>query len=301
MEKLHRIIVDLAVVFMLLSSGFMMFQTAADDQPAQRISSLVNYPSGVTFNGIAWKQTDYSYAIAVGTDSFGYEVVYRYSSLNSTWTPIWEPSRVEDLHDVVYDTFANNDTFLIAADNGGESDVHVIYDANAATPVVKCLQPNPVGDGYAGACFDADKGPQGTFVAVGTPYGTAHGVIAWHDMAQSATVWSEIYLPKGDMLEAVTVNPSSSSARVIAVGHNETTGKAIAYALDYEKLTKLAVPPDAKAFHGIDWQPGGNYAIVAGEDTGGHGKLWRMNFYDTIHISYYIFAIKNSCDMTPNI
>ncbi len=290
MKRLHEIALSLAVVLMLLSSGLIMLQTTADDQPAQRLTSFLE-PSNVTFSGIAWKQTDYSYAIAVGVNtSSNKATAYRYepnASPGKKWVHLFDGGTDEYFNDVVYDTNSNNDTFLIASDNGGKSDAVVVYNAHTNSPKAVWLGEHPPGSGYIGAAFDPDMGPTGTLICVGTPYTTKKGIVAWHNMSKNENIWSAIYTRKGEILESATVDPLSSQARVIVVGHNETTGKAVAYALDYEKLTKLSVPPDAKAFHSIDWYPGGKYAIVAGENTSGHGKIWRMSLYDDVHISYY--------------
>lgn len=285
--KSWKVFLALTISLLIIGASLISVPENAYDQASQRILSLSNYPSGVTLRDIAWKETDYSYAIAVGSDSTGYGVVYRYWSLNSTWNQIWTAGNGELITDVVYDTYANNDTFLIVADNGGESSAYVIYDANGDTPVVRDLGSPPPGAGYNGAYFDPFTGPQGTLIAVGTPYNTVNGIITWHDMSTDGDVWSYLYVPKGEILEAVSMSHDSSYPILIAVGHNDTSGQAIAYAFDYEKLTKLSVPADAKAFYGIDWPASRDYGLVVGEDSDAHGRVWKMSLYNTAHISYY--------------
>lgn len=280
-EHLVFLVVYILIISILITPSF------GFDQPNQKITQIQNFPSGVTFYGIAWNQRDYSYAIAVGNDTSNTAVIYRYWSSNGSWNPLWVGGVGEVLYDVVYQTFAWNDTFIAVGDNGGESCAYVIYDAIKSPKIIYLGSPPP-GLGFTAACFDKYRGSEGTLIAVGTPYDNVNSIIAWHDMTANPDDWGSVMLPKGEILKDVTITYDSGTSIIVAVGYNVSTGSAVAYAFNYEKVYGLNVPPLAKKFNAIDWKPNGGYGIVVGEDVAGNGKAWRIeNVREADYISYY--------------
>ncbi len=286
------------VAILIMGALFSPSYVRSEDQAANRITVITGIPSGVILYDVAWNENTYEYAICVGENTTaGSPVVYRYSPRYG-WDLLYEVGLGEVLYEVIYDTFNNTDTFFILADNGGESSAYKMDNANTPSPLVTPLGGPPPGEGYLGGCFDWSTGPQGTLVAVGTPYSTLKGIIAWHDMSAPPDVWSYVNTASGDILEAATWNYNTTDPIIIVVGHNANTNSAVAYAFDYENTYPLTVPPDAGAFYGIDWYPGypNGYAVVVGEDKSGNGKVWKLaNLHETRHISYYQSTVGNEC------
>ncbi len=290
MKKASESAISIALAIILLGAVVLPSPVNSEDQAANRITVITGIPSGIVLQDVAWNENTYEYAICVGENSTaGSPVIYRYSPRYG-WDLLYEVGLGEVLYDVVYDTYNNSDTFLILADNGAESSAYKLDNADTPSPLVTPLGGPPPGGGYLGGCFDWSTGLRGTLVAVGTPYDTLKGIIAWHDMSAASDVWSYVNTAPGDILEAATWNYNTTEPIIVVVGHNANTNSAVAYAFDYENVYPLTVPPDAGAFYGIDWYPGypNGYAIVVGEDRSGNGKVWKLeNLHETRHISYY--------------
>ena len=284
MKKAYKTALSLMVVLAMITTVFFVMPVSAENQDQKRISVLTPNPSGVTFYDVAWKENGYPYAIAVGNDSSGNGVVYKfeYEWINGngeqpTWTEITNGTKSGEVYmDVVYDTSSGTDIFYYVGTKTGTPGNAVAYKLDASTGQVTDLNLATritATKSFNGACFDPTYGTQGALVAVGNDT-SDNGLIAYYNV--SGNSWGSNTTKAGDVLEAVT---SEGSSRIYAVGYNN--GRGIAYRYDYKKYTVISsVPSNAGAFYGIDWQPspyeGRGYALVVGSDNGGYGFVWGL-------------------------
>ncbi len=287
--KIKRVVSVITALLMLTVLIFSI-QSYATNQPNSRISPI-SLSNDMNITKLVWNENTYSYAIGIGRNtSSNKAAIFRYEP-EKGWKEIYEESNTYyTYYDVAYDTYTNNDTFIVVGYGDGESIEMLVYNANGNNPTVNYLGEPPPGDGYTAVCFDKYTGSQGTIVAVGTPHTSSQGIIAWNILDNSGGIFRNIYLKSGINLKDVTTNYDPSNPLIIAVGYDYNENRTVAYVCDYYKVYALNVPPDAAELNTVQWVPdnAGGYALVAGKDASGHGKIWKLdNLHQVFHISYY--------------
>lgn len=264
---------SLIVVLAMIASGFFITPVKADDQAKSRISAGPSVRPEWTLQDVEWEENGH-YAIAVGQNTTSGNGIIERLNPDGSWTELYTATGAT-FYDVVADMNAANTFYAVGAD-GTKALAYMIIDAGGSA-TVQDINPSILGNAQAfyGACFDKYND---YLVAVGTDT-TTNGLIAYYDFSN----WHSDTTAPSDVLEAVTWD---YSGKILAVGHNG--GAAIAYSYDYSTPSLIPAPPDAAAFHGIDWQPWLDYALVVGEDTNGYGGVWKL-VYDNSS-GYFVFS-----------
>ena len=274
MKNVYEKTLSLVIVLAIMVSVFLIPPAGADDQAKSIVSPGPPVTSTWTLYDIAWDETNWSYAIAVGTDtSTGSGLVKKYDPATQTWINIM--SRANSVfYDVVADTIRPDTFYVVGTYAPTPNTMASVIEHAGTTPAFTDLPGySSQGTAFYGCTFDPWTGNNGTLIAVGSD-ASSNGLVDKYDI--DTQTWSAIISNKYDVLEDATWDYNGADTIFVVGHHNET---AVAYSYDYSNLYTIPAPSDAGAFHGIDWKTNdySGYALIVGQSTSGSGKVWMLD------------------------